>query len=357
MYQFAGRFNRKTDLQDTAPHLGDKLLISGNIALGKELHSCACDEYEIFCFGTIYNLEDLKARFNIRTEHHCKAIHDLFILKGNHWSTLADGEFTVIMQNDEEFFIWRDRHGTGPQVYYNDEVFASHPFMLREFKDFSSEPDWESIATFMGLGYIPSPQTALKNVRKLPAGQSLHWRNGSISTHYLYSFEKFLEKTNTFKGSEDEATEIYKELHIKAIHSRTRQSKSVGLLLSGGYDSGGNIYALRQSYAGSAQSVSIGFKDNPWTEVPLARIMSDRFETHFTSYEITGSELEDLPLIVKQLGDPFQEGGLMVNYMAMKMATGFSADVILGGDGNDQHFGTSGKEFALHWPLHTRGMS
>lgn len=39
----------------------------------------------------------------------------------------------------------------------------------------------------------------------------------------------------------------------------------------------------------------------------------------------------------------------MVNYCAMRMIGDDKPDVILGGDGSDQYFGTSGREVALHY--------
>ena len=75
--------------------------------------------------------------------------------------------------------------------------------------------------------------------------------------------------------------------------------------------------------------------------------MSETFGTIHTEYEIDGSEITALPDIVDFLGDPFVEGGLMVNYTVMKLIGHNKPDVILGGDGSDQYFGTSGREIAF----------
>jgi len=88
----------------------------------------------------------------------------------------------------------------------------------------------------------------------------------------------------------------------------------------------------------------------------LAQCMSDTFSTIHHTYEIDGSEIAQLPDIVRELGDPFVEGGLMVNYAVMKMAAGHQQDVLLGGDGNDQLFGTTGREIALALLLRRSGM-
>ena len=126
--------------------------------------------------------------------------------------------------------------------------------------------------------------------------------------------------------------------------------------MSGGYDSGANLAALRSIYDGEINSYSVGFKGDNWTELPLARIMSKAFGTRHHEYEIDGTEINALPKIVDYLGEPFVEGGLMVNYCAMRMIGEDKPEVILGGDGSDQYFGTSGREVALHYLAARTGM-
>ncbi len=356
MVRFIGCLNPEHNIAEQVTQLPAGMVAQGSVALEQQFHFCDCDEFKIICFGDIYNLDQLRVKYNISSDHKCKVIHDLFIAKGDDWIKLVDGEFTVIMFNPEEIYIYRDRHGAGPQIYFTATHFASHPLLFRNIKSFTVEPDPDAIATFLGIGYIPAPQTALRGVKKLPAGQLLKQKKEDQRLTRFYTFNDFLSTANTYKDGIEKATEDYKVLHQKVIKDRIENATQVGLLLSGGYDSGGNIYSLRQIYQGPAEAISIGFKNNPWTEVPLARLMAEQYNTTFHSYEIDGSEINELPVIVKQMGDPFQEGGLMVNYMAMKTASGLGLDIILGGDGNDQHFGTSAKELALNWKIRKMGL-
>ncbi len=61
----------------------------------------------------------------------------------------------------------------------------------------------------------------------------------------------------------------------------------------------------------------------------MARLMSETFGTRHHEYEIDGTETSALPDIVRFLGEPFMEGGLMVNYCAMRMIGDDKPDVIL----------------------------
>jgi asparagine synthase (glutamine-hydrolysing) len=110
-------------------------------------------------------------------------------------------------------------------------------------------------------------------------------------------------------------------------------------------------------YDGPTFSYSIGFKDDPWTELPLAKILSEKYQTTHFEYEIDGSEINFLPEIIRKTGDPFQESGLMVNHSVMRMVARSETNpsIILGGDGNDQHFGTFGREMALNWRINKAG--
>lgn len=299
----------------------------------------------LFFLGRFYNTTATKVLDNYRK-------------KGPDSFKEIDGDYLLLLAGEDKLHFYRDRHGAGSQLFYSSEFFSSHLIHFCGLEGFSPEPDTEALFTFLGIGYIPSPMTALKGVRKLSPGQLLTLQNGQISTKELYDYESYLAKTAACKLSPGEATDAYEQLHRQAIRDRIGQNTKVGLLLSGGYDSGGNIAALREIYQGDVVSYSIGFKNNPWTELPLADLLSKKYGSRHYQYEIEGSEILDLPQILKATSDPFNEGGLMVNYCAMRLLrdSGEQAGIVLGGDGNDQHFGTSGKELALHWKLRKSGL-
>jgi asparagine synthase (glutamine-hydrolysing) len=269
-----------------------------------------------------------------------------------------DGDFLIIIIEKEKLIVFRDRHGAGKQFFYSNSYFTTKLIDFLTMPGFDIKPNFEAIFTFLSIGYVPSPLTSIEGIQKLPGGTILKFQNNSFTTTDLFDFQDFIKGSGTSKISLEEATHEYEQLHQKAISGRIENKTKVGLLLSGGYDSGGNISKLRDIYDGDVVSYSIGFKDNPWTELPLAKILSERYKSTHFEYEINGSEIMDLPQIVASLGDPFQEGGLMLNYSAMRLVkdSNEKPQIILGGDGNDQHFGTSGKELALHWKFKKNGI-
>ena len=305
---------------------------------------CVNDRTKVYFWGVLYNR---KSEMNVENLSDAAIIAEMYERSGDSGFSYLDGSFTFIVFDSEQIIIVRDHHGTNKPVYYNNFLFASSLALLQKTDGFITEPDCQALADFLSIGYISTPSSSLKGVNKLGAGEMLVYRNGQSITRQLYPTDYILPVQND--KSLDELAEQYGTLHIEAIKKRIGKNSTIGILLSGGYDSGCNLVALRKIYSGYIHSYSIGFKGDTWTELPLARCMSETFGTIHTEYEFDGSEITALPDIVDFLGDPFVEGGLMVNYTVMKLIGHNKPDVILGGDGSDQYFGTSGREIALHY--------
>ena len=303
------------------------------------------NDIDFFVYGNIYNCSDVD-------------LLNTYFKTGLNCFKNIDGEYLIIIVHNNKLHFIRDRHGAGSQFFYTSDFSTSNLIEFTTLKDFQCKPNFESFFTFLSIGYIPSPLTSLEGVKKLNPGYVLTYDNYNINTFDLFDYKDYMSKVGSTKLSVEEATQKYKELHINAIKDRIENKNKVGLLLSGGYDSGGNISALREVYDGEVVTFSIGFKENPWTELPLAKILSEKYNTKHYEYEIDGKEIMDLPKIISTTGDPFQEGGLMVNYTAMRLVkeSREQPQVILGGDGNDQHFGTGGKELAINWKLKSFGL-
>lgn len=291
--------------------------------------------------GRIFNHDKLQC---VTGSNQAEMVYDIYTRHGISGLGRIDGSFLITITTPECTIIARDRHGTYSQIYYTATHYATGLHRLRDMAN-GLQPDRTALATFLATGIIPTPHSAFTGVYKLPAGHALiAGKSGKIETIPLNDYG-----TADIPSTEDEIIKLYGELHRKAICRRIGDNPPVvGMLLSGGYDSGSNLAALRQCYNGEVHTFSIGFRGDAWTELPLARLMSQRFGTRHTEYEITGDEILELPKITNALGDPFVEGGLMVNYAAMRLACGDNLPVILGGDGSDQYFGTAGRELALH---------
>ena len=306
------------------------------------------DEIRIFFWGIVYNRDILLTGSSDKHLSNAALVAGLFKNGGVTAFAQLDGCFTIVYFSSHMCGVTRDAHGTHWPVYYQEDgTFSTslHSFWSRET---SCALDRCSLSSALQRGLMLPRRSALQGISRLEAGYSLILSVGKIFVRNVYELG-FSVQSCSSKESLDTYADEYGRLHESAIRRRIGTVDRVGILLSGGYDSGSNLAALRKVYSGAVDSYSIGFKGDDWSELPLTRIMSQEFGTNHHEYEIDGNEIRFLPDIVRFLGEPFVEGGLMVNYCAMRLVDEDKPPVILGGDGNDQYFGTSGREVALYY--------
>jgi len=310
----------------------------------------------LYLHENFYNLNDIRKELNLYSGTNADLVLELIEKAGVKACRKLNGKYTIILCEREKTTIIRDRNGEGKMIYFTDGYFTDSYQGLMNFKNFVAAPDLTGITTFLKIGYIPAPVTSLKGVSKIPAGEILVVSKTEKKFEKLFSFDEILN-TKRNPVTEAEATEEYSHLLEESLTRRIGNADSIGVLLSGGYDSGGNIALARKVYSGKIKTYSIGFKDNPASELPYARMMAEKFGAEHHEYVMDGSEIEFLPEIIDALGDPFSESGFMLNHSVMKMVSSENLPVVIGGDGNDQYFGAGIRETAIHYKLRKSGLA
>jgi asparagine synthase (glutamine-hydrolysing) len=303
-----------------------------------------------FVWGYVYDLSKSCKDLGIdKTENPAEAIFKAVKNDSPEKVDAFYGEFTYLYFSDDQVILGRDHVGAGLPVFYTDKLFGNNIDDFKLDNSFSFQLDEETLKAFLHMGSPIPPRTMVKGVNQLAPGEFLVWKNGNISTGFLFPYEKYEKLFASLKIDEKEAAKELERLHKASIKRRIEGKKNVALLMSGGYDSGGNVAALRDLYDGQVSGYSIGFKDDQWSELPLAAFLAKEFNIDFHDYLIDGSEIDELPIIMRNLAFPFQENGVMVNYTVMKRVNQDANDMILGGDGNDQVYGTGMQQVALHY--------
>jgi asparagine synthase (glutamine-hydrolysing) len=309
----------------------------------------------LFLSETIYNTADIRRQFNYSAGNTADLVLELIYREGLLGCRRLNGKFTLILCENENTTIIRDRNGEGPMIYFTKDFFTDSYNGLFDFKNFSATPDLTGLTTFLKIGYIPAPFTSLAGVSKVPAGEILYITKDGFRFERLFDFTEIMQSRRN-SISLPEAVETYSDLLKKSLTRRIGNAATVGVLLSGGYDSGGNIAMTRKVHSGKIKTYSIGFKDNPASELPYAKIMAEQYGADHHEYIMDGTEIEFLPEIIDALGDPFSESGFMLNHSVMKMVGAENLPVSIGGDGNDQYFGAGIRETALHYKMHRYGL-
>ncbi|MCX6252592.1 MAG: asparagine synthase-related protein [Bacteroidetes bacterium] len=344
-----GQITRQMNTSQMLGQLTGRILSNGYVS-GKK------GDRQVYIYSRIYNLEEVRKQIGSAQGNSADLILDIFDREGVKGFRRLNGKFTIIICEPERIIIIRDRNGEGRMVYYTKDFFTDSYQGLSLFKGFKAVPDLTGITTFLKIGYIPAPVTSLEGVSKIPAGEILYVTGKGLNLEKLFDFEEIRHHERK-EIPVNEAIENYADLLKKSLIRRIGSADTVGALLSGGYDSGGNIAMLREVHPGKIKTYSIGFKDNPASELPYTKMMAEKFGAEHSEYLMDGTEIEYLPDIIDSLGDPFSESGFMLNHSAMKMVAGENLDVTIGGDGNDQYFGAGIRETALRYKMQRFGLT
>jgi asparagine synthase (glutamine-hydrolysing) len=283
------------------------------------------------------------------------AIH-LYRRHGPQFAKKLNGLFSlaILDEGDSSFILLNDRFGMAHQVYWaaigSRLYFATHLKTLLTLPEIKREIDPEALNLFLKYAYIPSSWTIFKGVKKLPAGHLLKFKKGKVEVTPYWEFPT----SNNHVVDLQEAIFTYKELLKKSISRRIGDNGQVGILLSGGLDSSANVALAAECTNRKLKTFSVGFEDPTFDERPYSRIVAKHFNTQHFESTITGVEIEDLPKLIWHLEEPYFEFGLFLTYQGLTAARK-EVDVLIGGEGADQLFGTGGfaggRPAALHYLL------
>lgn len=335
--------------------LGMKRITNGQAH--QQVHIAQDENLQTFCVmhGEIYNYQNLADTDG--TDRVFQGDLDLFLslyrALGPSFARKLNGLFSLVVLDlpNSCVTVLNDRFGMSHQVYWTivsgSLCFATHLKTLLLFPEVRREIDTEALNLFLKYSYIPSPWTIFKHIRKLPPGHMLVFRDGKAE---INNYWEFPPPENPITDM-NEAIETYRGLLKKSIERRLCANVTTGILLSGGLDSSANVALASQCAETKLKTFSMGFSDPSFDESAYARIVSRHFGTEHFEYTINGNEIEDLPKLVWNLEEPYFEFGLFLTYLGMAAAQK-EVDIVIGGEGADQLFGTGGFAGGLPAALH-----
>ena len=199
---------------------------------------------------------------------------------------------------------------------------------------------------FLRYRYTPSPYTILKGVRKLAPGTKLTVQDDSYQLSRWYKF-----KPTPFSPPKttEEATEELFTLYQQAIKRQLVSDVPVGLLLSGGVDSG-LLLALMNLYGSSWPTYTVGygstFADDELADAAqTARILGSKHASVLISKTIFE---RNLAKIVASLEEPVATSSIVPMYFVCKRARQ-DVKVALIGQGPDELFGGYGRHLGVRY--------
>jgi asparagine synthase (glutamine-hydrolysing) len=296
--------------------------------------------------GEIYNFLELRRELEgyghvFRTRSDTEVIVHGYKQWGDEVLNRLNGMFGLAIWDvrQRRLVLARDPFGIKLLYYRIDGdrlSFGSEMRAVRATRPEKAQIDPTSLNLFLRYRYTPAPYTILKGVRKLAPGTKLTIQDGSYHLDRWYRFKPVPFAPTKSPG---EAREELQVLYQQAVRRQLISDVPVGLLLSGGIDSG-LLLALMNLNGSSWPTYTVGygssFADDELADATeTARLLGSKHST----VTLTKSIFEEtLPKIVASLEEPIASSSIVPMYFVCERARR-DVKVALVGQGPDELFG------------------
>jgi asparagine synthase (glutamine-hydrolysing) len=290
--------------------------------------------------GEIYNHLELRGELE-RAGHRFATRCDTEVLVHGYeewgqrlWERLR-GMFAVAVHDgrSRSVVLARDPFGIKP-LYYRDSSgelsFASELDALPR-----GEIDLDALEAFLTFNVIPAPLSIYRETRKLPAGHTLTWSAGTTTLTRYARPGPLAPRSGT-----DEA-ELAEECRARlrdSVRAHLIADVPVGVLLSGGVDSGVLAALAAEESADAVRTFSIGFEESSFDELAGARAVSRRYATQHRELVLRPDAALLLPALADAFDEPFADSSALPTYLVSRLAAA-EVKVALSGEGGDELFG------------------
>jgi len=297
--------------------------------------------------GEIYNYRELKRELEGRGHRFASDCDTEVLVHGyEEWGEAfverLRGMFAIALwdKRRRRLLLARDRFGIKPLYYGHAEgglSFASELKAMLEQPGFSREIDPQGVSAYLAFNSIPAPLTIFKGARKLPPGHLLSWEGGEVALR-RYARPGTSVADQARRGSAEELAAELREVLDDSVRAHLVADVPVGVLLSGGVDSGG-LAALASQHVGEPlRTFSIGFEEEGFNELSRGRLVAERYGTDHHELVLRPNAVELLPKLVEAFDEPFGDSSALPTYLVSELAVS-EVKVALSGEGGDELFG------------------
>jgi asparagine synthase (glutamine-hydrolysing) len=336
--------------------LGFRRLSIIDLAGGHQPMSDAGETVWVILNGEIYNFKELRSEleglgYSFRTRSDTEVIIHGYKQWGTDVFNHLNGMFGLAIWDvpNERLVVARDAMGI-KLVYYKIDngqlTFGSEIRAILVAEDYKPEVDPVALNLFLRFRYTPSPLTLFQGIRKLAPGTMLIAEKGKCREARWYSYTPM-----PFSDRKDEkqAAEELLELYRGGVKRHLLSDVPVGILLSGGIDSG-LLLALMNEQGGPWPAYSIGygetFEDDELTD---ARETAAVLGARHVPVKLDRAEFErSLPKIVECLEEPIASSSIVPMYFVSQRARQ-DVKVALIGQGPDELFGGYKRHLGVHY--------
>jgi asparagine synthase (glutamine-hydrolysing) len=294
--------------------------------------------------GEIYNYRELRKELESAGCRFCttsdtEVILHAYALWGRACLDRLVGMFVFAAwdRDRRELFLARDRLGIKPLYIVRGDgffAFASEAKALLGLPGYSRSINAHGLVTFLLYSYVIGRESIWQGMERLPPGQWL-----------LLDVDSGREESGTFwklpRGVEryslEEAMERVDALLEKVVSDHLVADVPVGVLLSGGLDSGLVAAHAARSHP-ETDTYSMGFVDWEQNELDGARSIAEHLGLPNTPYVLEQADFLDVERTLGIFDEPIGDTAIFPTEYVCRMARRH-VKVALSGDGGDELFG------------------
>ena len=312
------------------------------------------DRFVITYNGEIYNFKEirkelestkLKIRFNSNSD--TEVILNACIAWGIE-KTLSkiSGMFAFALWDKKykQLYLVRDKFGMKP-LYL---TFKNNLFLFSsQSKSFEKHPDWSekinfnALASFFNLGYIPSNKSIYENTMQVPPGYYFIINSkGKIKKKCYWDIERVIKKSkNDFNGKNINFESNLEELINNSVKNHMVSDVPLGSFLSGGIDSSLISLFMQKNSVKPIKTFNVGFHEKSLDESKHAEKVAKYLKTDHHNVVFGNQDIIDLiPKLNDIYDEPFADSSQLPTILLSKI-TKKKVKVVLSGDAGDELFG------------------
>ena len=313
--------------------------------------------YHIVYNGEVYNFRELRAGLEARgrvfqSDTDTEVVLAMYAEHGPAMLDRLNGMFGIAIWDAAErrLFLARDRLGVKPVFYAEHDGalwFGSEAKALFAGgvpRGFAPEC-WEELLCFR---FVAGERTPFAGVRRLLPGHYLEWREGEsrvVRWWNLADRARALRETPL-----RDPVAWYRETFDSAVALRRISDVPVGVLLSGGLDSGSVAASLAAQFAEEAASFTVRFAEAGYDEGPLARLVAERWRLQYHELRVDPANLLPMLRRASRLNDEPLVHGNDLYLLAISEYARPRVTVLLSGEGGDETLGGYVRYRPLRFP-------
>lgn len=243
--------------------------------------------------------------------------------------------FALWDAKQQRLLLARDRLGQKPLFYAqsgDDLLFGSEIKAILAVDDQPRTMNYTAMHHYLSLRFVPSPQTMLTHIFKLPPAHILVWQAGELHV------TRYWDMSFRDKVALDERAYVdgLRERLREAVATHLISDVPVGAFLSGGLDSSMIVAMLAQDLGIRPSTFAVGVAEQDFNELPYARQVAEYHKTDHQEACVASNLMMALPEMIWHLDEP-SDPIAACQYHAAALAAQH-VKVVLGGDGGDELF-------------------